>query len=117
MHNKIKYREIPFPDGRYNHSRKQLLKLIIEAIEYFRVSSKTPEEKKMMIPSKLLARYIVFGTMKLNVSLYHETDHRRIGLLKSKINKILIHHGAIKSGKSIVIEPKVILNLRGDPRK
>ena len=99
--------DIPFPDGRFSfESTKDFLKLLLEAIENFRLSSNTPREKRLMIPSKLLATYVAYGTMKLNS--FFEKDNRKLGLLRGRINRKLIDNGAIKSGNCIVIEPEVI---------
>ena len=114
MSYKIKYREIPYPDGRFNLHQSELITLILEAIECFRISSQTPKGKRIMIPTNLLANYVAHGTMKTNILLCTEKDHKKLGFLKRKISNILMLKGAIKSGNCVVIEPEVIKKLKGD---
>ncbi len=114
MSYKIKYSEIPYPDGRFNLYQSEFVSLLLEAIELFRISSQTPKGKRIMIPTNLLAHHVAYGTMKTNVLLCTEKDHKKIGFLKRKISNILMLKGAIKSGNCVVIEPEVIKKLQGD---
>ncbi len=102
--------KIPFPEGRFKHTKKEFFSLLLEAIEEFRVTTNTPEGKKLMINSKTLARYIAFGTLRSNSS--HEVDTRKLGSINSRIGRWFPQFDVERSGKSWIITPKIISVLR-----
>lgn len=93
----------------YNFSKKELITLLLGAIERFRVTSNTPEGKRMMIPRKTLATYIVHGTLRFRKD---ERNNKLIGKVNTRINKWFKQFNAIRSGSCWVIPQKTITGLR-----
>ncbi len=79
----------------------QTISLLLEGIEEFRITSGTPEGKRIMIPSKVLATYIVHGTLR--VKNPYEKNIPLVIKVRNRINKLLARSNAIRSTSCWVI--------------
>lgn len=91
----IRVKDVPCPEGRFNLAEKELLVLLIDAIEHYLETSGHPQGKKIVLNPAILATHVVYGTLNIFHNYYNKGYKLILRRVRKKLCAMKIEqHGA-----------------------